>query len=187
MTHDINEYVDALKKSPHMGCQVVFHKVLPGVVGDGVALKRAIPGVLRDTLVAQGISSLYGHQASAIDQIREGKHVVVATPTASGKSLVYNLPMLESIISDDSARGLYIFPLKALAQDQLRVFEHVAHSCLPGRVPTPAVYDGDTTPWFRRKIRNTPPNVLMTNPAAKTVFAPRQRDKLRRRGAEKDK
>ncbi len=164
MTHDINEYVEALKKSPHMGYQVVFHKVLPGVVGDGALPKRPFPCVLRDILAAQGISSLYGHQASAIDQIRMGKHVVVATPTASGKSLVYNLPMLESIISDDSARGLYIFPLKALAQDQLRVFEDIADACLPGRVPTAAVYDGDTSPWFRRKIRNAPPNVLMTNP-----------------------
>jgi DEAD/DEAH box helicase domain-containing protein len=90
--------------------------------------------------------------------------VVVATPTASGKSLVYNLPMIESFFSDGEARGLYIFPLKALAQDQLRVFGHLKDACPWDRTPTAAIYDGDTTPWFRRKIRNTPPNVLMTNP-----------------------
>jgi DEAD/DEAH box helicase domain-containing protein len=90
--------------------------------------------------------------------------VVVATPTASGKSLIYNLPMIEKILADKAARGLYIYPLKALAQDQLRVFGHLADACPPDRAPTAAIYDGDTTPWFRRKIRNAPPNVLMTNP-----------------------
>jgi len=161
---DINEYIEALKKSTEMGFQVAFHRVLPGAGAERGLPERPLPGALKDVLAAQGIASLYGHQALAIDQVRAGRHVVVATPTASGKSLVYNLPMIESVLADQGARGLYIFPLKALAQDQLRVFGSLAEACPPGRAPTAAIYDGDTTPWFRKKIRGAPPNVLMTNP-----------------------
>jgi len=164
MKSDINEYIESLKKSPEMGFQVTFHRILPGAAADRGRLERPLPGAMEDMLAAQGITALYGHQATAIDHVRAGRHVVVATPTASGKSLVYNLPMIESILSDGEARGLYIYPLKALAQDQLRIFGRLAKACPPDRTPTAAIYDGDTTAWFRKKIRNAPPNVLMTNP-----------------------
>ena len=163
MSADINEYIDALKKSPEMGSRVVFHQVLPGAGAVSAFPERPLPEKVTDILGLQGITALYGHQAKAIDLVRAGRHVVVATPTASGKSLVYNLPMLETILSDDRAHGLYLFPLKALAQDQLRAFGRLA-AAFPTKSPTAAIYDGDTTAWFRTKIRNTPPNVLMTNP-----------------------
>ncbi len=163
MRHDINEYIEALKKSPEMGYQVTFHQVLPGAEADWSSTKRPFPVALENILADQGIPCLFKHQATAIDRVREGGHVVVATPTASGKSLVYNLPMVEAVLSDEEVSGLYIFPLKALAQDQLRVFKGLADAC-PGRTPTAAIYDGDTTAWFRKKIRDNPPNVLMTNP-----------------------
>ncbi len=111
-----------------------------------------------------GIKRLYSHQARAIDLIRSGRHVVVATPTASGKSLIYNLPVLERLIEDPASKALYLFPLKALAQDQLRSLNELfAH--LPREVaPEAALYDGDTPPGRRARLRQMPPSILLTNP-----------------------
>ncbi len=61
-----------------------------------------------------------------MDHVRSGRHVVVATPTASGKTLIYNLPLMESVLENPEARAIYLFPLKALAQDQLRLFQALA-------------------------------------------------------------
>lgn len=115
-----------------------------------------------------GIDELYSHQAEAANYVRAGRHVVVATPTASGKTLTYNLPVMEHCLTDPEAKALYLFPLKALAQDQLKGFNELA-GMLPledddDRRPAAAIYDGDTTPHFRKKIRNSPPNVIMSNP-----------------------
>ena len=73
-----------------------------------------------------GIQDLYQHQADAVDVIRSGRHLVVATPTASGKTLIYNLPVLENVLKNPESKALYIFPLKALAQDQMRTFKEMA-------------------------------------------------------------
>ncbi|MBW2366662.1 MAG: DEAD/DEAH box helicase [Deltaproteobacteria bacterium] len=146
-----------------MGSQVVFHRVLQSIPARCDQLEKPWPKSIDDALVQSGIRSLYSHQVRAMDLIRSDKHVVVATPTASGKTLVYNLPMLEQVLLDGDARALYIFPLKALAQDQRRVFEQLAAAC-PGASATAAIYDGDTTAWHGKKIRQSPPHVLMTNP-----------------------
>jgi DEAD/DEAH box helicase domain-containing protein len=121
------------------------------------------PEPLQNLLYAIGIPRLYGHQASAVNHIRSGRHVIVATPTASGKTLVYNLPVMEKIHADVHSNALYIFPLKALAQDQLKNFQHMAKFCADSK-PTAGIYDGDTSAWHRRRIREAPPNVVLTNP-----------------------
>ena len=110
-----------------------------------------------------GIHDLYRHQVDAIDLIRSGRHLVVATPTASGKTLIYNLPVMENMLKNPDSKALYIFPLKALAQDQLRTFEALMkHN---GDVkPKIEIYDGDTSAWHRKRIREAPPNILLTNP-----------------------
>ena len=90
--------------------------------------------------------------------------MVVATPTASGKSLIYNLPVLERHLHDPDARALYLFPLKALAQDQLAAFTALTATWPEAARPTAALYDGDTSDHFRRKIRRDPPTVLVSNP-----------------------
>src|SRR5207302_4828347 len=79
----------------------------------------ALDSRLVDALRARGISELYTHQAEAIDHALAGRHVVVITPTASGKTLCYNAPVLHAVLEDPSSRALYLFPTKALAQDQL--------------------------------------------------------------------
>ncbi|MCK4847221.1 MAG: DEAD/DEAH box helicase, partial [Deltaproteobacteria bacterium] len=115
-------------------------------------------------LTSLGIVKLYSHQALAIDLIREGKNTVVMTPTASGKSLIYNIPVLEDALIDTASRALYIFPLKGLEQDQLKGLREFISAMDTPLKPTAEIYDGDTSQHKRKKIRNNPPNILITNP-----------------------
>ena len=163
-TGDIEEYIRSLVNSKRMQHQVVYHREIPARTAAYVSGKKAFSKGIRDVLAALGISALYTHQYNAVEKIRQGRHVVTATPTASGKTLVYNLPVIERILANPQSRAIYLFPLKALAQDQLRTFETMART-VPGEFPPrAAVYDGDTTTWQRKKIRSNPPNVLLTNP-----------------------
>ncbi len=162
MISDVNEYVGSLVASPRMGGQVAHRRILSPKSASFSNPRKPWPGEIGKILEQSGVESLYKHQSDALDLVRDGKNVVVATPTASGKSLIYNLPVIESVLDDPEAKALYLFPLKALAQDQLRAFHRMASSC--SRTPAAAIYDGDTTQWERKKIRSAPPNVLMTNP-----------------------
>lgn len=128
---------------------------------------------LSDAIKGLGIARFWSHQVEAIDLIRQGENVVVMTPTASGKSLIYNIPVIESIIDAPDTKALYIFPLKGLEQDQVknlnRLFSAVGHDLNPQkpsriRLMPAEVYDGDTTPYRREKIRSHLPNVIFTNP-----------------------
>src|SRR3989442_10371322 len=137
-----------------------------------------LPPPLDRALHDLGIDRLYSHQAEAIDRIRSGEDVLTVTPTASGKSLVYLLPALETALSRPGTRALYLFPYKALAQDQLQGIAELAGALahhggivrgadgLPGtgRPVVAAIYDGDTPDSRRRKIKADPPDILITNP-----------------------
>ena len=90
--------------------------------------------------------SLYSHQAEAMTQIAAGNNVVIVTPTASGKTLCYNLPVLNAIINDPSARALYLFPTKALAEDQLHEFK-------AGWMPRAPISKSSPTTATRRRTR----------------------------------
>ncbi|MGB2820220.1 MAG: DEAD/DEAH box helicase, partial [Phycisphaerae bacterium] len=126
----------------------------------------AVPGGLhpavREALEAEGIGQLYSHQAEAIGKVRQGRHVVVVTGTASGKTLCYNIPIVEAAIADPSATAMFLYPTKALAQDQLRGI---------GRFRNPeagadflaGTYDGDTPQGLRRKLRSGA-SFILTNP-----------------------
>ncbi len=112
-------------------------------------------------LRTRGINRLYTHQADAVNTVLAGRHVVVVTPTASGKTLCYNLPVLHALLSDPEARALYIFPTKALAQDQLAELQ--AWRQVLDLDFRPAAYDGDTPPEARAAIREVS-RVVITNP-----------------------
>jgi DEAD/DEAH box helicase domain-containing protein len=160
---NVAEYLQSLVKSRRLDAQVVFQTVLPKSPARWSESISQYPRAIQEALRAAGIRRLYQHQSQAIDKIRRGGNVIVATPTASGKSLIYNLPVLERFQADESSRSLYIFPLKALAQDQLRAFEQMA-AHFGENQPTAAIYDGDTSAYRRKKIRESPPNVILTNP-----------------------
>jgi len=114
---------------------------------------------LPDALEAAiGVDRLYTHQRAVWDAAERGEHVLVATGTASGKTLAFNLPVLDAIARDPKVRALYLYPTKALAQDQFRTLSGYA---VPGL--RPAIYDGDTPTEQRRQIR-TWANVILTNP-----------------------
>jgi DEAD/DEAH box helicase domain-containing protein len=116
-------------------------------------------------LKRRGIEQLYSHQAEAIDHVLAGRHVVIVTPTASGKTLCYNAPVLSAILTDPSTRALYLFPTKALAQDQLAELHALSESAAEGTSTSIGVftYDGDTPQDARRAVRSRA-HVVLSNP-----------------------
>jgi DEAD/DEAH box helicase domain-containing protein len=120
---------------------------------------------LRDVLSARGINQLYTHQAAAVEHALAARHVVVTTPTASGKTLCYNAPVLSSILRDTSTRALYLFPTKALAQDQLAELLELSGALSGEGEPGIGVftYDGDTPQDARRAIRGRA-HLVLSNP-----------------------
>ncbi len=159
----VKEYVEALAGSTVLGHRIVYQQEFPEKPAVVVPIGKLGSGPMTQLLNANHIRTLYSHQLSAIRAVRAGRHVVVATPTASGKTLIYNLPVIEKISASADTRALYVFPLKALAQDQLRTFEQM-NAAWKTTGLTAAIYDGDTSGWHRKKIRQSPPNVILTNP-----------------------
>lgn len=159
----ISDYVTALKAAQTVGGQVIYHREFAPAVPIFGKPQRPWPEPINRLLAAMGISRLYRHQARAIDRVRSGTHTVAATETASGKTLIYILPVIEAVITDRSAGALLIYPLKALARDQHKTIRAMA-AHLP-EIPLRAeIYDGDTPAYRRRKIRDQPPTMLLTNP-----------------------
>ena len=122
---------------------------------------------LRGAFESRGIVTLYAHQRRAADLLHAGRDVVVATPTASGKSVCYHLPVLDRLLREPGdARALYLFPTKALARDQMAELEKViVGAAAEGRESdlVVAVYDGDTPPATRRALRESG-HLVITNP-----------------------
>ena len=152
--------------------QIVHVQSMPHSSAAYGRLNASLNPLLMHALELRGIDRLYTHQAQAIDALLEGENVVVATGTASGKSLCYNIPILNACASDGStstsarrssagATALYLFPAKALAQDQLRALNELT-APLPSR-PSAATYDGDTPQHERAPIRKNV-RLLLTNP-----------------------
>src|SRR3972149_3170406 len=157
-------FIEQLKRDRYYAPQVVYHQPFPPQKAQFAPLAKELPPALARALERLGIRTLYSHQASAIEKIRQGKNVVVATPTASGKTLIYNLPVVESLLQSPDAKALYIFPLKALEQDQLKAFQEFVHPLQGQMNLSPSIYDGDTSSYRRRKIRESIPQILITNP-----------------------
>jgi DEAD/DEAH box helicase domain-containing protein len=163
----IQRFLDMLLRRRWEGFKVAHHAVLPAQEASYGALDGALPDSLQETLLSLGIARLYQHQSRALERIRSGSHVAVASPTASGKSLIYNLAVSEALLKDDEQRALYLFPIKALSRDQLEALRTFFDNLHPGQNRAPfraAVYDGDTTPYQRAKIRGNHPHILLTNP-----------------------
>src|SRR5579883_2952901 len=129
--------------------------------GSYAPIPEPVEGRLKQALERRGIGRLYTHQADALQCVQGGRHAVVVTPTASGKTLCYNLPVLDLLLRDPGARAMYLFPTKALAEDQLDELQSVIEEI--GSEIRAFTYDGDTPQDARKAIRQRA-NVVFTNP-----------------------
>lgn len=162
---DVGALVDAIQGERELRAALAHREALPGVAPK---FDPALPvefEMLEPLLAEQKIRALYTHQSRALRLIESGNNLVLATPTASGKTLVYNFSALRQSLADPESRSLYIFPLKALEWDQRgrleRDIERLGHAASHIRVE---IYDGDTPDSQRRKIRQSPPQILITTP-----------------------
>ena len=133
---------------------------MPAVAAQFAPFPASLDPRLTQALVSRGVEQLYTHQAEAIEHALAGRHTVVVTPTASGKTLCYNAPVLDAILKDPSSRALYLFPTKALAQDQLAELQTMCERLGEIGVFT---YDGDTPQDARRAIRGKA-HIVLSNP-----------------------
>src|SRR5215475_6423829 len=147
---DLAELIDRLVSDS--GGAVTALRRFPVRAARTVPIPDTLDPHLADALRARGIEALYTHQAQALELLGKGGHCVVVTPTASGKTLCYNLPVLQALVTESAARALYLFPTKALAQDQLAELEELARA-LPALRNHP--YVRATPPPRRRSGRPT--------------------------------
>jgi DEAD/DEAH box helicase domain-containing protein len=157
----LDEWIARLKKNKSFNANAAAIVEIPAKPGDWEDYPTWVDSRLLSVLQKRGMEKLYKHQAQAVRFIRNGQDVVLVTPTASGKTLCYNLPVLQSILDEPETRALYLFPTKALAQDQM----HEAHSLitdLQADIKT-FTYDGDTPDDARQAIRRQG-HIVVTNP-----------------------
>lgn len=170
--------IESLEKDDRFSPSITEHRYIHPV--EPLYKKIDLDERVRRVFKNQGIELFWSHQVEAIDLIRQGENVVVMTPTASGKSLIYNIPVIESIIENPETRALYIFPLKGLEQDQVKnlneLFDEVGIKVqgdfargMKSPLRCAEVYDGDTTAYRRGKIRK----VFQRGIAGETEFSPR--------------
>ncbi len=156
---DFAGYLSDLKRTDFYKGQIAHVEQIPARSAHYGELERPLAPALEARLTEMGLSRLYAHQAEAVNAARNGENVTVVTATASGKTLCYNLPVLDAVLNDGRARAFYLFPTKALAQDQLGKLNDF------GLFPTVrfATYDGDTPAAERRFIKKGA-HIVLTNP-----------------------
>jgi DEAD/DEAH box helicase domain-containing protein len=150
-----------LREDPRFGVNVAGHRILPAKPSRTEPFPDELEPRLARVLESRGIRELYSHQAEAIRHVRAGRHIVVVTPTASGKTLCYNLPVLDRVLREPESRALYLFPTKALSADQLEELHGIVSS-LEADIKT-FTFDGDTPATARKAIRSAG-HVIVTNP-----------------------
>jgi DEAD/DEAH box helicase domain-containing protein len=157
----VNQVLDGFAARDCDGEVLTAVRHYPAREAQWAAFPEWVRANLRAAYNAKGIQQLYTHQAGAAEAVHAGKNVVIVTPTASGKTLCYNLPVLNEILENEDTRALYLFPTKALAQDQLAEL-HDLNARLENRVGV-FTYDGDTPSDARKAIREKS-HVVLTNP-----------------------
>ncbi len=173
---DINGLIAEIKKRQDLK-DVAHHEVFAGSAASTGPWPRGIAPIIREKLLEKGLKNLYTHQCEGIEALLGRENIVIMTPTASGKSLIYQIPILQAILEDPSATSLYISPLKGLLHDQQRAFKEIAAGIIPSGssgegtakkrgkpLGLSEIYDGDTTSYRRKKIRRHPPALVLTNP-----------------------
>ncbi|NEW01253.1 DEAD/DEAH box helicase [Bacillus megaterium] len=158
---NLQEVMDILQTNPSYQKNIVHWHTIEEKEAKTAPFPVSLHTKLRQALENRGVGSLYTHQKTAFDLATAKKNVVAVTPTASGKTLCYNLPVLQSIMENDQARALYLFPTKALAQDQKSELNEIIEEM---EVPINSyTYDGDTPANIRQKVRKAG-HIVITNP-----------------------
>lgn len=157
----LSQLIDFIKGNKEFSEQIIHWQTMEAREAKTVPLPEIIDTRLKEALGKRGIHALYTHQHEAFELAGAGKNFVAVTPTASGKTLCYNLPVLQQILKDEQSRALYLFPTKALAQDQKsELNEIITEMGVPVHSYT---YDGDTSPTIRQKVRKAG-HIVITNP-----------------------
>ena len=159
---DTLTFLHHLKAQPTYAGQIAHVEHIPSRRAIHAEVDKPLASELQDCLRKHGLLPLYTHQAEAVDKARQGKNVMVATSSASGKTLCYNIPVVEALLTELGSRALYLFPTKALAQDQLRGLHQLFGSDL-FQVEELATFDGDTPRAERSEIRKRA-RIVLTNP-----------------------
>ena len=152
-------FIDRLRSRSSYKDQIAHVASIPPRAARHGRLSRPLHPALNERLEAAQLLPLYRHQAQAVDAALRGKNVFVVTPSASGKTLCYNVPLLDTALRQKRSRALYIFPTKALAQDQLRVLRQLS----AGLDLDCATFDGDTPPEERGQVKRSA-RLVLTNP-----------------------
>ena len=168
MTPKPTDFLREIQRSPDYNGQIAHVEVIPAKKASYGELEKPLPKPLQEYLERWGIR-LYSHQARAINEARRGRNVIITTPTASGKTLCFNLPVLERIYNDPDATALYLYPLKALTNDQLKVLRQMEQET--GINLNANVYDGDTPSSLRPRIRRES-NIILSNPYGIHLYLP---------------
>ncbi len=157
----VSQAIEDFRADPRFAPNIATWRSIPAIPASTAEFPSDLDPSLIEALRARGVASLYSHQAAAFASVESGQHTAIVTSTASGKTLCYNLPVLNAIMSDSTARALYLFPTKALAQDQYSNLHGLIEAS--GADIKTHTYDGDTPANVRRLIR-TAGHVVITNP-----------------------
>ncbi len=161
MKRSAKDVIDQLRRDPRFFSNVTAWRHIPDEPGDYRPIPQDIHPSLAGVLEAKGIAQLYSHQREAYDHLKMGRDVCVVTPTASGKTLCYNLTVLDTVLKDPESKAMYLFPTKALAQDQLA--EILEMNTLGNLGLKCFTFDGDT-PSQKRRLAKDVGQIIITNP-----------------------
>ncbi len=166
---DFEEFVKYVKSQDYYSGQIKYVQHLPAEKAQFGQLEKPLKGRLENWFQSKSIQ-LWSHQAEAINKIRSGKNTVIATSTASGKTLCYNISVLNAILEDEKSTAIYLFPTKALARDQYAALSNLMKETNIKQYRV-GVYDGDVDPNEKRQILETA-NVIITNPYGLHLYLP---------------
>jgi len=158
---NLDQLIDLLSNDSQFQAQLTKWLVFDPKEANTAEFPEELDPQLKKALVEKGISSLYTHQREAFYTVREGHNTVIVTPTASGKTLSYNLPVFQNLLNNPESRAIYLFPTKALSQDQVKEAQDLVK--LLGEDIKTFTFDGDTPRDVRRTIRSAG-HIVVTNP-----------------------
>ena len=164
----IEDFIKNIKQMQSYKKQIIHIQKIQAQKADFGKLEKPLPENIQNCLLNREIV-FYSHQAEAINKVRQGKNVVIVTPTASGKTLAFNIPVLEALTEDPNATALYLYPTKALTNDQLKVLRELEKDI--GIKASPNIYDGDTPQSQRASIRENS-KIILSNPYGLHQYLP---------------